>query len=211
MLTPGLSVCLRSEFRGGSRRLAALLSAAALFGAPAQLHGTPVGGRGGHQHGPADLAQLRGESAEAVLLVGHRLLLHHLPPLRHLLEHLRLRAAGGADPAPSLMKGRLPPRRPPLTLDPISYTLNMFTDSKQKLSSQPSQNKQNKKKCHFCFEFNPNVKTDHSNPKIYQKPFSTDSLQIKGNMSLLLKRDYSSNKVQMTAPQINFEEHYIFL
>lgn len=110
------SVCLRSEFRGGPSRVAALLSAAALIGAPAQLHGAPVGGRGGHQHGPADPAQLRRESAEAMFLVGHRLLLHHLPPLRHLLEHLRLRVAGGADPTPSLMKGHLFPPPPRVAL-----------------------------------------------------------------------------------------------
>ncbi|XP_030610182.1 rhomboid-related protein 1 isoform X3 [Archocentrus centrarchus] len=76
------------EFRGGSCSLAPFLTAIALLRTTTQLHGTPVGGRGGYQHGATDPAQLRGESAEAVLLVGHRLLLHHLPPLRHLLEHL---------------------------------------------------------------------------------------------------------------------------
>lgn len=111
----------RSEFRGGSRRLAALLAAAALLGAAAQLHGALVGRRGGHQHGAADPAQLRGEPAETVLLVGHRLLLHYLPPVRHLLEHLRLRAAGGADTGASLMKApRLPSR--PHTRPPHSST-----------------------------------------------------------------------------------------
>ena len=106
---------LHSEFGGGSCSLAPLLTAAALLGAPAQLHGTPVGRRGRYQHGAADSAQLRGESAETVLLVGHRLLLHHFPPLRHLLEHLCIRAAGGADTTSSLMKA-------PTTLPPCIHT-----------------------------------------------------------------------------------------
>lgn len=96
-----------SEFRGGSCRLAPLLTATALLGAPAQLHGTPVGGCGRYQHGAADSPQLRGESAEAVLLVGHRLLLHYLPPFRHLLEHLCVWAVRGADTPSSLMKAPL--------------------------------------------------------------------------------------------------------
>lgn len=79
-----------SEFRGGPCRLAPLLTPAALLGASAQLHGALVWGRGGHQHGTADSPQLRGESAETVLLVGHRLLLHYLPSFRHLLEHICL-------------------------------------------------------------------------------------------------------------------------
>lgn len=79
-----------SEFRGGPCRLAPLLTPAALLGASAQLHGALVRGGGGHQHGTADSPQLRGESAETVLLVGHRLLLHYLPSFRHLLEHICL-------------------------------------------------------------------------------------------------------------------------
>lgn len=104
-----------SEFRGGPRRLAPLLTPAALLGAPAQLHGPLVRGRGGHQHGAADSAQLRGESAETVLLVGHRVLLHYLPSFRHLLEHICLRAAGGADTTSSLMKA-------PTTTTPVPHT-----------------------------------------------------------------------------------------
>lgn len=96
-----------SEFGGGPRRLAPLLPPAALLGASAQFHGALVWGRGGHQHGTADSPQLRGESAETVLLVGHRLLLHYLPSFRHLLEHLCLRAAGGADTTSTLMKDPL--------------------------------------------------------------------------------------------------------
>lgn len=102
------SSILCSEFRGGSCSLAPLLAAAALLGTPAQLHGAPVWGRGRHQHGAADPAQLRGESAETVLLVGHRLLLHHFPPLRHLLEHLCVRAPGGTDTTSPLMMAPLP-------------------------------------------------------------------------------------------------------
>lgn len=208
-------VCLCSEFRGGPSRLAALLSAAALLWAPAQLHGAPVGGRGGHQHGPADPAQLRRESAEAMFLVGHRLLLHHLPPLRHLLEHLCLRVAGGADPAPSLMKGHTPPwplAWPPPTLDPISSTFNMFTDSKQRLfpPNQVKTNKQTNIKNAILLWVQSKCENRSFKSKNLPETFSTDSLQIKGNMSLLLKRDYSSNKVQIAAPHIHFEEHYIF-
>lgn len=92
------------ELGGGARRVAPLLAAPALVRTPAQLHGAPVRGRGGHQHGPAHPAQLRGEPPEAVLVVGHHLLLHYLPALRHLLEHLRLRAFGRPDPAAPLMK-----------------------------------------------------------------------------------------------------------
>jgi len=92
--------------------VAALLPAAAVVGPAAQLHGSPVGRCGGHQHGPADPAQLRGEPAAPVHLVGGRLLLHHLPALRHLLEHLRLRAAGRADPAAALMKAPPPDEGP---------------------------------------------------------------------------------------------------
>ncbi|XP_067345421.1 rhomboid-related protein 1 isoform X4 [Channa argus] len=84
---PGTSL---HEFGGGPCSLAPLLTTTALLRAPAQLHGTSFGGRGRYQHGAADPAQLRGESAEAVLLVGHRLLLHHIPALCHLLEHLRI-------------------------------------------------------------------------------------------------------------------------
>lgn len=90
------------ELRGGAGSVAAVLSPAPLLGPPAQLHGPPVGGGGGDQHGASDPAQLRGEPAAAVLLVGHPALLRHLLRLRHLLEHLCLRAARGADPAPSL-------------------------------------------------------------------------------------------------------------
>lgn len=108
-ITAGFSIiCLcficHSEFRGGPCCLAPLLTPAALLGTPAQLHGTLVRGRGGHQHGAPDSPQLRGESAETVLLVGHRVLLHYLPSFRHLLEHICLWAAGGADTASSLMK-----------------------------------------------------------------------------------------------------------
>lgn len=99
---------------------------------------------------------------------------------------------------------------PPLHLTPLVTPWTCSLTPNRGFPSQPSQNKHTKK-CHFCFKFNPNVKTDHSNPKKLTETFSTDSLQIKGNMSLLLKRDYSSNKVQITAPHIHFEEHYIFL
>lgn len=92
-----------SEFRGGPSRVAALLAAVALVGAAAQLHGPPVGCRGGYQHGPAHPAQLRGVAAQAVLMVGPRLLLRHLPTLRHLLEHLRVRAVGSPNSAAALM------------------------------------------------------------------------------------------------------------
>lgn len=104
-----------SEFRGGSCRVASLLTATALLGAPAQLHGTLVWGRGGYQHGAADSTQLRGESAETVLLVGHCLLLHYVPSFRHLLEHLCIWAAGRADTTSSLMKG---PRCAPIGPSP---------------------------------------------------------------------------------------------
>lgn len=120
-----LSSVARSEFGGRPRGVAALLPAAALVGAPAQLHGAPVGGRGGHQHGAADPTQLRGEPAEAVLLVGHRLLLYHLPPLCDLLEHLRVRAAGGADPSSSLMKAPHP------QTSRLSYTLTQPSPPEQ--------------------------------------------------------------------------------
>lgn len=49
---------LFSEFGGGPRRLAPLLTPVAVLGSPAQLHGTPVRGRGRYQHGAADPAQL---------------------------------------------------------------------------------------------------------------------------------------------------------
>lgn len=112
-----LSSLSHSEFRGGPCGLAPLLAPSALLRTPAQLHGPPVRGRGWHQHGAPDSAQLRGESAEAVLLVGHRLLLHHVPPLCHLLEHLCLWAAGSADPTATLMKGPpLSPTGPPTHL-----------------------------------------------------------------------------------------------
>lgn len=117
-----LSSVLHSEFGGGPCSLAPFLTAVALLGASAQLHGTPVGGRGRYQHGAADSAQLRGESAETVLLVGHYLLLHHLPPLCHLLEHLCLRSAGGADTTSSLMKA-LTPNTHTHTYRPSTYTL----------------------------------------------------------------------------------------
>lgn len=93
----------RSEFRGGPSRVAALLAAAAFVRAAAELHGSPVGCRGGDQHGPAYPAQLRRVAAQAVLMVGPRLLLRHLSTFCHLLEHLRLRAAGSPDPASTLM------------------------------------------------------------------------------------------------------------
>lgn len=83
--------------------MAALLAAVALVRATAELHGSPVGCRGRHQHGPAYPAQLRGVTAQAVLMVGPCFLLHHLPTLRHLLEHLCLRAAGSPDSASALM------------------------------------------------------------------------------------------------------------
>lgn len=119
-----------SEFRGGSCRLAPLLTAAALLGAPAQLHGTLVGGCGRYQHGAADFTQLRGESAETVLLVGHRLLLHYLPSFRHLLEHLCIWAAGGADTTSSLMKAPPLPRGP-IGPPPLIHWLQPW--SKQRL------------------------------------------------------------------------------
>lgn len=113
------SVCC-SEFRGGPCRLAPLLASSALLGASAELHGPLVWGRGGHQHGSADSPQLRGESSETVLLVGHRLLLHYLPSFRHLLEHICLWAAGGADTTSSLMKAPSGATRRPLPLLPWS-------------------------------------------------------------------------------------------
>ncbi|XP_029102876.1 rhomboid-related protein 1 isoform X2 [Scleropages formosus] len=85
------------ELRGGPCRVAPLLPTSALIRPTTELHGPPFRGRGGHQHGSAHLAKLRGELAAAVLLVGHHLLLCHLSPLRHLLEHLRLRTAWSAD------------------------------------------------------------------------------------------------------------------
>ncbi|XP_068003410.1 rhomboid-related protein 1 isoform X1 [Melanerpes formicivorus] len=88
------------ELRGGASRLAALLPAAASLGPAAQLHGTPGRRHRGHQHGADHPAQLRGEPAGPVRLVGAAPLLRHLPALRRLLEHLRLRLAGGTDPAP---------------------------------------------------------------------------------------------------------------
>ncbi|XP_036248099.1 rhomboid-related protein 1 isoform X1 [Molothrus aeneus] len=100
----------RSELRGRSRRLAPLLSAAAGLGPPAQLHGAPGGGHRGHQHGADHPAQLRGEPAGPVRLVGAAAVLRHLPALRRLLEHLRLRPAGGTDPPPAL--ARRPPPQP---------------------------------------------------------------------------------------------------
>lgn len=92
-----------SEFRGGSSRVVALLAAFALVRTTAELHGAPVGSRGGYQHGPAHTAQLRGVPAQAVLMVGPGLLLCHLPTVCHLLEHLRLRAAGSPDSTSTLM------------------------------------------------------------------------------------------------------------
>lgn len=83
--------------------MAALLAAVAVVRAAAKLHGPPVGCRGGDQHGPAYLAQLRGVVAQAVLVVGPRLLLRHLPTLRHLLEHLRVRAVRSPNSASALM------------------------------------------------------------------------------------------------------------
>lgn len=83
--------------------MAALLAAAAVVRAAAELHGPSVGCRGGYQHGPAHPAQLRGVVAQAVLMVGPRLFLCYLSTLRHLLEHLRLRAAGSPDSASPLM------------------------------------------------------------------------------------------------------------
>lgn len=83
--------------------MAALLAAVAVVRAAAKLHGPPVGCRGGDQHGPAYLAQLRGVVAQAVLVVGPRLLLRHLPTLRHLLEHLRVRAVRSPNSASTLM------------------------------------------------------------------------------------------------------------
>lgn len=92
-----------SEFRGGSSCVVALLATFALIRTTAELHGPPVRCRGGYQHGPAHPAQLRGVPAQAVLMVGPGLLLCHLPTLRHLLEHLRLRAAGSPDSTSALM------------------------------------------------------------------------------------------------------------
>uniref|UniRef100_A0A672TS60 rhomboid protease n=1 Tax=Strigops habroptila TaxID=2489341 RepID=A0A672TS60_STRHB len=90
------------ELRGGPRRVAPVLAAAARRGAAAQLHGALGRGHRGHQHGADDPAQLRGEPAGAVRLVGAAALLRHLPPLRRLLEHLCLRPAGGTDPPPAI-------------------------------------------------------------------------------------------------------------
>ncbi|XP_077172868.1 rhomboid-related protein 1 isoform X3 [Paroedura picta] len=78
------------EFRGGPGRVAAFLPTVALFGSPAQLYGPPGRGDRGHQHGPHHPAQLRGEPARPVQLVGRPPLLRHLLGLRHLLERLRL-------------------------------------------------------------------------------------------------------------------------
>lgn len=83
--------------------MAALLAAVALVRAATELHGPPVRCRGGYQHGPAYPAQLRGVVAQAVLMVGPRLLLRHLPTLRHLLEYLRLRATGSPHSVSALM------------------------------------------------------------------------------------------------------------
>lgn len=155
-----LSSLFCSEFRGGPGRLAPLLTAAALLGPPAQLHGSPVGGRGRHQHGAPHSAQLRGEPAEAVLLVGHRLLLHHLPPVRHLLEHLRLRAPRGADTASPLMMGPSPP-----------CSFSVLLDFLQSFSQTRWFKQKNPTRILFYRYF--------ANQRIF---------------SLLLKRDYSSNK-----------------
>lgn len=169
-----------SEFRGGSCRLAPLLAAAALLGAPAQLHGTPVGGCGRDQHGAADPPQLRGEPAETVLLVGHRLLLHYLPSFRHLLEHLCVWAVGGADTTSSLMKAPFPGLCRSSSTSILTPTLI-----------------QTKAQLHFPFPTKLDPKEmiwSHSTLTIDQESFFTDTLQIKEHMSLLLKRDYSSNK-----------------
>ena len=167
---PWLCLCSHSEFRGGPCRLAPLLAAPAVLGAAAQLHGPPVGGRGGHQHGPADPAQLRGEPAETVLLVGHRLLLHHLPPLRHLLEHLRVRAPGGTDPASSLMTTPPPPPCPRLSFtNTLTPTLLLTKVPVQPLLPIP-----------ISCPRRPKWKDTRSFKLKYTKnPFFTDTLQIK--------------------------------
>nr|XP_008122176.1 PREDICTED: rhomboid-related protein 1 [Anolis carolinensis] len=59
-------------------------------------------GHRGHQHGPDHPAQIRGEPPGPVRLVGGPPLLRHLPGLRRLLEHLRLRPPRGPGPAPPL-------------------------------------------------------------------------------------------------------------
>uniref|UniRef100_A0A8D0C6G1 rhomboid protease n=1 Tax=Salvator merianae TaxID=96440 RepID=A0A8D0C6G1_SALMN len=96
------------EFRGGPGRVASLLSTFAFFWAPAQFHGPPSRSHRGHQHGPDHPPELRGEPAGSVRLVGGAALLCHLPGLRHLLEHLRLRPAGRPDPASPLATGLAP-------------------------------------------------------------------------------------------------------
>ncbi|XP_071671340.1 rhomboid-related protein 1 isoform X3 [Patagioenas fasciata] len=78
------------ELGGGSCRLASLLPTTAGLGSPAQLHGALGRGHCGHQHGADHPAQLRGEPAGPVRLVGPAPLLWHLPPLRCLLEHFCL-------------------------------------------------------------------------------------------------------------------------
>ncbi|XP_055662488.1 rhomboid-related protein 1 isoform X2 [Falco peregrinus] len=100
-----------SELGGGSCRLAPLLAPTAGLGPPAQLHGPPGRGHRGHQHGADHPAQLRGEPAGPVWLVGAAPLLRHLPPLRRLLEHLCLRPAGGTDPPAAIT----PPHPTPST------------------------------------------------------------------------------------------------
>nr|XP_012593288.1 rhomboid-related protein 1 isoform X3 [Microcebus murinus] len=69
-----------------------------------QLHGTPGGRSGGRQHGPDHPAQLRGAPAGPVRLVGGAAGLRHLPALRRLLEHLRLRPAGHSRPPAALTR-----------------------------------------------------------------------------------------------------------
>uniref|UniRef100_A0A8C3YNH5 rhomboid protease n=1 Tax=Catagonus wagneri TaxID=51154 RepID=A0A8C3YNH5_9CETA len=99
------------ELRGGPGRVAAFLPSTARLRPAAQLHGAPGGRGGGCQHGPDHPAQLRGAPARPVRLVGGAARLRHLPALRHLLERLCLRPAGGPHPPPTLTRSP-GPRRP---------------------------------------------------------------------------------------------------
>ncbi|XP_020942544.1 rhomboid-related protein 1 isoform X2 [Sus scrofa] len=99
------------ELRGGPGRMAAFLPTTACLRPTAQLHGAPGGRGGGCQHGPDHPAQLRGAPSRPVWLVGGAACLWHFPALRHLLERLCLRPAGGPHPPPT-MTGPPGPRRP---------------------------------------------------------------------------------------------------